>query len=108
MLVVSLFTMVKQSTSVAHLRHPKPQESPCSATFCTNPYPLPCGSESESFGLEWQPTRRFLIDAGYVFGFENSVTGAILTPGGALAENVTLKSAGNSFQLAFSLGTRGF
>ena len=39
-------------------------------------------------------------------GFDNSVTGPILTPGGALAENVTLKSAENSFQLAFSLGTR--
>jgi len=47
-------------------------------------------------------------DVGYVFGFDNSVTGPVLTPGGALAENVTLKSSGNAFQLAFALGTRGF
>jgi long-chain fatty acid transport protein len=61
-----------------------------------------------SFGIGWQPTRRFRIDAGYVVGLENSVTGPILTPGGPLAENVTLKSSGNAFQLAFALGTRGF
>ncbi|MFC1531606.1 OmpP1/FadL family transporter [Gemmatimonadota bacterium] len=61
-----------------------------------------------SFGLGWQPTRRFRIDAGYVVGFENSVTGPILTPGGALPETVTLTSSGNAFQLAFTLGTRGF
>ncbi|MGB5301984.1 MAG: outer membrane protein transport protein [Gemmatimonadota bacterium] len=61
-----------------------------------------------SFGLGWQPTRRFRIDAGYVVGFENSVNGPVLTPGGPLAENVTLKSSGNAFQLAFALGTRGF
>jgi long-chain fatty acid transport protein len=61
-----------------------------------------------SFGLGWQPTRRFRIDAGYVVGFDNSVTGPILTPGGAPAEDVTLTSSGNSFQLGFTLGTRGF
>lgn len=46
-------------------------------------------------------------DAGYVVGLENSVTGPVLTPGGPLAENMTLKSSGNAFQLAFALGTRG-
>ena len=61
-----------------------------------------------SFGIGWQPTRRFRIDAGYTVGFENSVSGPILTPGGALPESVTLKSSGNAFQLAFALGTRGF
>jgi long-chain fatty acid transport protein len=61
-----------------------------------------------SFGLGWQPTRRFRIDAGYTVALENSVTGPVLTPGGALPENVTLKSGGNAFQLAFTLGTRGF
>ena len=49
---------------------------------------------------------RIRIDAGYVVGFENSMTEPILNPGGALAENATLKAAGNSFQLAFSLGMR--
>jgi len=58
-----------------------------------------------SFGLGWQPTRRFRIDAGYVIGFENSVTGIVSGP---VPETVTLKSGGNSFQLAFALGTRGF
>ncbi len=61
-----------------------------------------------SFGIGWQPTRRFRIDAGYTVGFENSVTGPVLTPGGALPESVTLKSGSNAFQLAFALGTRGF
>ena len=58
-----------------------------------------------SFGLGWQPTRRFRIDAGYVVGFENSVSGVI---SGAVPETVTLKSSGNAFHLAFALGTRGF
>ncbi|NNK48746.1 MAG: hypothetical protein HKP01_07725, partial [Gemmatimonadetes bacterium] len=61
-----------------------------------------------SFGLGWQPTRRFRIDAGYVIGFENSVSGPILTPAGPLAESVTLKSRSHGLQLAFTLGTRGF
>ena len=61
-----------------------------------------------SFGIGWQPTRRFRIDVGYTVGFENSVTGPVLTPGGALPESVTLKSGSNAFQLAFALGTRGF
>ena len=61
-----------------------------------------------SFGIGWQPTRRFRIDAGYVVGFENSVMGPVLTPGGPLAENVSLTSSSNAFQLAFALGTRGF
>ena len=39
---------------------------------------------------------------------EYQATGPILTPGGASVEIVTLKSGGNSFQLTFSLGTRGF
>ena len=54
-----------------------------------------------SFGLGWQPTRRFRIDAGYVVGFENSVTGPIL--GGSVAQTVTLTSSSNSFQLGFTL-----
>ena len=58
-----------------------------------------------SFGLGWQPTRRFRIDAGYVIGFENSVSGVVSGP---VPETVTLKSSGNAFQLAFALGTRGF
>ena len=61
-----------------------------------------------SFGIGWQPTRRFRIDAGYTIGFENSITGPVLTPGGAQPETVGLQSSGNAFQLAFALGTRGF
>ena len=61
-----------------------------------------------SFGVGWQPTRRFRIDAGYTVAFENTVTGPVLTPAGALTESVSLKSSGNAFQLAFALGTRGF
>jgi long-chain fatty acid transport protein len=60
-----------------------------------------------SFGLGWQATRRFRIDAGYMLGLENSVTGPILTPAGALSETVTLKSRSHGAQLAFTLGTRG-
>jgi long-chain fatty acid transport protein len=61
-----------------------------------------------SFGIGWQPTRRFRIDAGYIIALENTVSGPVLTPVGALAETVTLKSRGHGMQLAFSLGTRGF
>jgi long-chain fatty acid transport protein len=61
-----------------------------------------------SFGIGWQATRRFRIAAGCTVGFENSVTGPVLTPGGALPESVTLESGSNAFQLAFALGTRGF
>jgi long-chain fatty acid transport protein len=61
-----------------------------------------------SFGFGWHPTRRFRIDAGYTIGFENSVTGPILTPGGALSESVTLESRAHGLQLAFTLATRGF
>jgi long-chain fatty acid transport protein len=61
-----------------------------------------------SLGIGWQPTRRFRIDAGYTTDFENTATGPVLTPAGALAESVSLTSSGNAFQLAFALGTRGF
>ena len=61
-----------------------------------------------SFGFGWQPTRRFRVDAGYLIGFEVSVTGPVLTPAGALAETVTLKSRTHGPQLAFTLATRGF
>ena len=61
-----------------------------------------------SLGFGWQPTRRFRIDAGYVIGFENSVTGPVLTPGGVLADTVTLRSRTHGLQLAFTLATRGF
>ena len=61
-----------------------------------------------SVGLGYRPSRRFEISAGYYHGFKRSQTGPWILPDGAPnGAAVTNTLSENSFQLQFTMATRG-
>jgi long-chain fatty acid transport protein len=61
-----------------------------------------------SLGLGYRPSRRFEISAGYYHGFKRSQTGPWILPDGAPdVAAVTNTLSENSFQLQFTMATRG-